>query len=271
CIKLHKRRNCTLVEAARTMLILSKALMFLWAEAVATACYTQNPKILESFNQQLTLEYLLVMLQAPSRKGYRIYNKRTRRIMETIYVQFDELTEPMAPVHLSTGPAPTFLTPGQISSGLVPNPVPATPYAPPINKELEILFQPITPLSTTIDQDAPSPHILPSSSALQSYILPPGIIAEPHFMEDHNVTPVDNNPFVNVFAPEPHSEASSSGDISSTESSPVSTWKQLTTDALWCLYGSVLSKIEPKNFKSAIIENCWFQAMQDEIHKFDQL
>ncbi|GJV57099.1 retrovirus-related pol polyprotein from transposon TNT 1-94 [Tanacetum coccineum] len=32
-----ERRNRTLVEAARTMLIFSKALMFLWAEAVATA------------------------------------------------------------------------------------------------------------------------------------------------------------------------------------------------------------------------------------------
>ncbi|GJV65589.1 hypothetical protein Tco_1476417 [Tanacetum coccineum] len=68
---------------------------------------------------------------APSRKGYRIYNKRTRRIMETIHVQFDELTEHLAPVQLSTGPAPTFLMPGQISSGLVPNPVPAAPYVPP--------------------------------------------------------------------------------------------------------------------------------------------
>nr|GEZ92104.1 integrase, catalytic region, zinc finger, CCHC-type, peptidase aspartic, catalytic [Tanacetum cinerariifolium] len=75
-----------------------------------------------------------------------------------------------------------------------------------------------TPLSTTIDQDAPSPHISPSSSALQSHSLPPGIAAEPHFMEDHNVATVDNNPFVNDFAPEPHSEASSSRDISSTES-----------------------------------------------------
>nr|GEZ93839.1 retrovirus-related Pol polyprotein from transposon TNT 1-94 [Tanacetum cinerariifolium] len=37
-----KRQNRTLVEAARTMLIFSKAPMFLWAEAVATACYTQN-------------------------------------------------------------------------------------------------------------------------------------------------------------------------------------------------------------------------------------
>nr|GEX80436.1 retrovirus-related Pol polyprotein from transposon TNT 1-94 [Tanacetum cinerariifolium] len=75
-----------------------------------------------------------------------------------------------------------------------------------------------TPLSTTIDQDAPSPHISPSSSALQSHSLPPGVVAKPHFMDDHNVAPIDNNPFVNVFAPEPYSEASSSGDISSTES-----------------------------------------------------
>nr|GEW60044.1 retrovirus-related Pol polyprotein from transposon TNT 1-94 [Tanacetum cinerariifolium] len=154
------------------------------------------------------------------------------------------------------------------------------------------------PLSTTIDQDAPSPHISLSSSVLQSHSLPPGVVAEPHFMEDHNVAPVDNNPFVNFFAPKPHSEASSSGDISSTESPyvsqslhylnkwikdhpldnvisnpsrPVSTRKQLATDALWCLYSSVLSKIEPKNFKSAIIKDCWFQAMQDEIYEFDRL
>ncbi|GJT32779.1 retrovirus-related pol polyprotein from transposon TNT 1-94 [Tanacetum coccineum] len=54
-------------------------------------------------------------------------------------------------------------------------------------------------------------------------------------------------------------------------SRPVSTRKQLANDALWCLYNSVLSKVEPKNFKSAITEDCWFQAMQDEIHEFDQL
>nr|GEU81360.1 retrovirus-related Pol polyprotein from transposon TNT 1-94 [Tanacetum cinerariifolium] len=250
------------------------------AEAVATACYTQNRSLIHTRHHKTTYELVhnkkpdltffrvfgalcyptndsedLGKLQptadtgifvgyAPSRKGYQIYNKKTRRIMETIHVQFDELTEPMAHVHLR--PAPNFLTPGQISSILVPNPVPATPYAPPTNKELKILFQPMfdeyldppradrlgspaqavqapvtssgTPLSTTIDQDAPSPHILPSSSALQSNSLPPGVASEPHFMEDHNVAPVDNNPFVNVFAPEPHSEASSSWDISSTES-----------------------------------------------------
>ncbi|GJV89594.1 retrovirus-related pol polyprotein from transposon TNT 1-94 [Tanacetum coccineum] len=41
-----ERRNRTLVEAARTMLIFSRAPLFLWAEAIATACYTQNRSII---------------------------------------------------------------------------------------------------------------------------------------------------------------------------------------------------------------------------------
>ncbi|GJS21746.1 retrovirus-related pol polyprotein from transposon TNT 1-94 [Tanacetum coccineum] len=44
-----------------------------------------------------------------------------------------------------------------------------------------------------------------------------------------------------------------------------------STDALWCFYNSVLSKVGPKNFKSAVTEDCWFQAMQDEIQEFDRL
>ncbi|GJV83661.1 retrovirus-related pol polyprotein from transposon TNT 1-94 [Tanacetum coccineum] len=168
------------------------------------------------------------------------------------------------------GPAPTFLTPGQISSGPVPNPVPATPYVPPTNKELEILFQPMfdeymepprierpfsptpavsvpvnsagTPSSTTIDQDAPSPSYSPSSSALKYQSLHQGVIAESTLIEDNPFAHVDNDPFINVFSLEPSSEASSSEDL-----------------------------IKPKNFKSTITDDCWFQAMQDEIHKFDRL
>nr|GEW57604.1 hypothetical protein [Tanacetum cinerariifolium] len=40
-----ERRNRTIIEAARTMLIYAQALLFLWAEAVATACYIQNRSI----------------------------------------------------------------------------------------------------------------------------------------------------------------------------------------------------------------------------------
>nr|GFA51844.1 putative ribonuclease H-like domain-containing protein [Tanacetum cinerariifolium] len=41
-----ERRNWTLVEAARTMLIFSRTLLFLWAEAIDTACFTQNRSII---------------------------------------------------------------------------------------------------------------------------------------------------------------------------------------------------------------------------------
>nr|GFD08344.1 retrovirus-related Pol polyprotein from transposon TNT 1-94 [Tanacetum cinerariifolium] len=41
-----ERRNRTLVEAARTMLIFSRASLLLWAEAIATACFTQNRSII---------------------------------------------------------------------------------------------------------------------------------------------------------------------------------------------------------------------------------
>nr|GEZ11257.1 retrovirus-related Pol polyprotein from transposon TNT 1-94 [Tanacetum cinerariifolium] len=41
-----ERHNRTLIEVSRTMLIYAKALLFLWVEAVATACYTQNRSII---------------------------------------------------------------------------------------------------------------------------------------------------------------------------------------------------------------------------------
>nr|GEU74574.1 hypothetical protein [Tanacetum cinerariifolium] len=121
-----------------------------------------------------------------------------------------------------------------------------------------------TPSSTTIDQDAPTLSISPSSSALQYHSLHQGFTAEPNYIEDHTIALVDNNPFVNVFAPEPQSEASSSGDISSTESPYVS--QTLYHHNKW-----ILSKVKPKNFKTAINKDCWFQAMQDESHEFDRL
>ncbi|GKF77606.1 gag-pol polyprotein [Tanacetum coccineum] len=51
----------------------------------------------------------------------------------------------------------------------------------------------------------------------------------------------------------------------------MNTRKQLASDALWCCFHTELSRVEPKNFKMAVIEDCWFQAMEDEIHEFDRL
>nr|GEW64627.1 retrovirus-related Pol polyprotein from transposon TNT 1-94 [Tanacetum cinerariifolium] len=213
------------------------------AKAVATACYTQNRSIIHSRHNKTSYELVhdkkhdltflrvfgtlcyptndnedLRKLQttsdirifvgyAPSWKGYQIYNKRTQRIMETIHVYFNELSEPMAPVQLGTGLVPLFLMPGQISSGLVPNLVPAAPYVPIILAG--------TPSSTTLDQDAPSPSHSPSSSELQPPISHQGVTAGSTIIEDNPFAHADNDPFANVFAPEPSYEASSFGDASS--------------------------------------------------------
>ncbi|GKC78828.1 retrovirus-related pol polyprotein from transposon TNT 1-94, partial [Tanacetum coccineum] len=124
-----ERRNRTLVEAARTMMIFSKAPMFLWAEAVATACYSQSDHIFHSLRHNKT-PYELVHDKKPDLtflrvfgalwSFYRIYNKRTRRLMETIHVTFDEMHQTMAPVSMSSGPEPIIMTPGQLKSGLAP-------------------------------------------------------------------------------------------------------------------------------------------------------
>ncbi|GJV47029.1 retrovirus-related pol polyprotein from transposon TNT 1-94 [Tanacetum coccineum] len=134
-----ERRNHTLVEAARTMLIYIKAPLFLWAEAIATTCYTQNRSVIRHRHGKTPYELLndrkpdlsylhvfgalcypntdsedLEKLQAkadkgifigyaPKKKAYHIYNQRTQKIIETIHVDFDELTA-MASEQLGSGP-----------------------------------------------------------------------------------------------------------------------------------------------------------------------
>ncbi|GJW93013.1 retrovirus-related pol polyprotein from transposon TNT 1-94, partial [Tanacetum coccineum] len=51
----------------------------------------------------------------------------------------------------------------------------------------------------------------------------------------------------------------------------VSTRKQLQTDALWCYFDAFLTFIEPNNFKQAMIESSWIDAMQEKIHEFERL
>ncbi|GJW21297.1 retrovirus-related pol polyprotein from transposon TNT 1-94 [Tanacetum coccineum] len=121
-----------------------------------------------------------------------------------------------------------------------------------------------TPLSTTIDQDASSTNHSPSSSEVQPPISHQGVAAGP-IIEDNPFAQADNDSFENVFALELSSAESSSEDVSSAESN------QLATDALWCFYNSALSKVKPNNFKTAVNEDCWFEAIQEEIHEFDRL
>jgi hypothetical protein len=178
------------VEAARTMLIYSSAPLFLWADAVATACFTQNRSLVHPRfnktpyelvnNRKPDISYLHVFgvvcyptndredlgkLKAKGNIGifigysensraFRVYNRRRKRIMETMNVKFDEISQmaskrlalepalnPMASNQTRLGPAPNIQTSGHISSGLVPHGAQSTNTEKPSEQELENFFE----------------------------------------------------------------------------------------------------------------------------------
>ncbi|GKD03062.1 retrovirus-related pol polyprotein from transposon TNT 1-94, partial [Tanacetum coccineum] len=137
-----EQRNHTLVEATQTMLIFSKAPMFLWAEAIATACYTQNRSLIHTLHNKTPYE--LMHDKKPDLSFLRVfgalcYPTNDSEDLGKLKAKAD--IGQTALVHSSLRPTPNLLTPGPISSGLVPNPTLAAPYVPPTYKELEILFQ----------------------------------------------------------------------------------------------------------------------------------
>ncbi|GKG19239.1 retrovirus-related pol polyprotein from transposon TNT 1-94, partial [Tanacetum coccineum] len=77
---------------------------------------------------------------SPKKKAYRIYNRRTRKIIETIHVDFDELTA-MASEQSSLEHALHDMTPATPYLGLVPNPPPSASFVPPSRHEWDLVFQ----------------------------------------------------------------------------------------------------------------------------------
>ncbi|GJU20749.1 hypothetical protein Tco_1154091, partial [Tanacetum coccineum] len=90
---------------------------------------------------------------------------------------FKPIPEVTAPVQISSGPAPSLMTPGYISSGLVQISVSPTPYVPPSKKDYEILaVDPVgSPSSTTIDQDEQSTSTSPTNQEIQSQVTHQGV------------------------------------------------------------------------------------------------
>ncbi|GJX54770.1 retrovirus-related pol polyprotein from transposon TNT 1-94 [Tanacetum coccineum] len=256
-----ERRNRTLVEAARTMLIFSKASLFLWAEAVATACYTQNRPLIHTLYDKTPYE--LVHDKKPDLSFLRIFGALCYPTNDS-----EDL-----------GPTPNLLTPGPISSGLVPTSAPAIPYMPPVPSAQASAIPTGPSVSISFDRDAPSRSHSPSSSAHQSSSVHHGVATE-HSFEVNPFAATEHEPFVNVFAPDPNSEASSSRTITITtpnQSTQPHEHLRKWTDShpLDNIIGNpsrpYYPKSNQKNFKSAVTEDCWFQAMQDEIHEFDRL
>ncbi|GJT91439.1 retrovirus-related pol polyprotein from transposon TNT 1-94 [Tanacetum coccineum] len=227
-----ERRNHTLIEAARTMLIYVKAPLFLWAEAVATACYTQNRSIVRLHHSKTP--YDLLHDKLPDLSFFYVFgalcystndSENLGKLQLKADIDFDELTA-MASEHSSSGPALHEMTPATISSGLVPIPPPSTPFVPTLRSDWDLLFQPLFDelLTPPPSVDCPSPEVIaliaevvasePAvSTGSHSSTTVDQDAPSPKDNHDLDVVHMNNNPFFSITILENDSEASSSDVI----------------------------------------------------------
>nr|GEV10655.1 hypothetical protein [Tanacetum cinerariifolium] len=281
-----ERRNRTLIEAARTMLIYAKAPLFLWAEAVTTACYTQNRSIIRLRHGKMPYELLHNKL--PDLSFFHVFGA-------LCYATNDSENLGKLQPKADFGLAHHEMTPTTISSGLMPNPPSSTPFVPPSRTDWDILFQSLfddllTPLPSV---DHPAPKVIAP--------IPKVVASKPTASTDNHdieVAHMGNDPYFGIPIPEVPSDQSLSLDIIHTIvhldhqiyehnrkwtkdhpleniigklTRPVSTRLQLHEQSLFCYYDAFLTSVEPKTYKDALTQSCLIEAMQEELNEFKRL
>nr|GEZ11866.1 putative ribonuclease H-like domain-containing protein [Tanacetum cinerariifolium] len=160
------------------MLIYAKAPLFLWAEAVATACYTKNRFVMRLHHGKTP--YKLLNDKLPDLSFF--YDLLFQPL-------FDELLTPPTSVD---HPSPEVIAP--IAEVVASEPVASTG----------------SPSSTSVDQDAPSPSNYQTTPETQSSVISNDVVAENH---DLDVAHMNNDLFFGILIPENDSESSSSDVI----------------------------------------------------------
>nr|GEX04734.1 retrovirus-related Pol polyprotein from transposon TNT 1-94 [Tanacetum cinerariifolium] len=271
-----ERRNRTLIEAAYTIENLGKL----------------QPKA----DIEIFISY------APTKKAFRIYNRRTRRIVETIHVDFDELIA-MASEQISLGPALNEMNPATLSSGPVQKSSHSTPFVPPSRNDWDLLFQPmfdelLNPPPSVYNQ-APKvialiPNVIPPAKT-QSSVIPQDVEKENLDIEvaymrndtllgvpiqavisAQSSTTVSLHHIVQPDHPIPQHTSKWTKDhplnnIIGQLSRLFSTRLQLHKQAFFCYYDAFLTSVEPKTYKDALTQSCWIEAMQEELNEFERL
>nr|GEV44499.1 retrovirus-related Pol polyprotein from transposon TNT 1-94 [Tanacetum cinerariifolium] len=297
-----ERWNRTLVEAARTMLLASQLPLFFLGEAIATACYTQNRSIIipthdktpyhiindrkPSIKHLLIFgcicyitrdgenldkmkekrdQYILVGYSTQS-KGYRVYNKRTRMIVKSIHIRFDEIKEvsDMSVSNNTSGLVPQRQKESDYDN---PDPVPqrqdvysSADEDVPSQQDLDLLFG---PLYDEFFNAGSTP-----STNIQS-TLAPSTHTNVHVKENNNDQSeegeqLQDDEFTNHFY-HPLDQ------VRGNPSRPVQTRRQLATDPEMCMFALTVSTTKPKNIKEEMADSAWIEAMQEELHQFDRL
>ncbi|GJY10190.1 gag-pol polyprotein [Tanacetum coccineum] len=201
-------------------------------------------------------------------KAYRVYNKRTRLIVETIYVNFDEWPY-MGSDHVSYDLVPQFLTTTLEQASLSSGPqsqenVRQAGETITTSNELDLLFSlmfdellnGITPImsksSTVTAADTPyqrqQHNITPFTSTTVAIDTPPLNFQTTHETINHPLEQAIGNP-----------------------SQSIRIKRQLETNGEMYTFALTVSQTEPKNIKKYIADSTWIEAMQEEIHQYEQL
>ncbi|GJU93456.1 retrovirus-related pol polyprotein from transposon TNT 1-94 [Tanacetum coccineum] len=221
-------------------------------------------------------------------KGYRVYNKRTRLIVETIHVNFDELPQ-MASDHDNSGPTPQCKTMALEHNSLSPDPQSQdnVPIAYETNTTPSTSTIVVVDLTQLGIQTTPEP----TTQALT-------VTTNENINQAKNVM-VYKDKFINVFDTPINEEGETSShhvdpsnmhtlyqrhpseyhwtndhpveQVLGNPSQPVRTRRKLNTDGEMCMFTLTVSQAEPKNIKESMAVHAWIEAMQEELHQFERL
>nr|GFB26740.1 retrovirus-related Pol polyprotein from transposon TNT 1-94 [Tanacetum cinerariifolium] len=203
-------------------------------------------------------------------RAYRVFNKRTRVIVETIHVNFDELPQ-MASDHVSSDPEPQCqrkeLEHDNLSPGLqCQENVTQADRTVTMSNELDLLFSPM------IDE------LLNGSSQVMSKSFAVTTADAPNQLQDRGETSsrhVDSSN-MHTFYQHHRSEHHWTKDypleqVIGNPSQSVRNRHQLESDGEMCMFALTVSHTEPKNIKEATGDSAWIESMQEELHQFDRL
>nr|GFA49187.1 hypothetical protein [Tanacetum cinerariifolium] len=250
------------------------------------------PKPVPNSRQRLHLLHMDLCgpIRIASINGKRVYNHRTKKIMETMNVSFDELSA-MAFEQRSSKPRLQSMTSGQISSGL------DLTYDPSTITTQQSSEEPQVPQSSTASTTITDTASIPTNSSSLATNVP---ITSQDVDELNPNDMVDGNRFVNPFANSSTSAAASSShqnmdpsnmhtfyqsyphkfqwtkdhpleQVIGEPSRPILTRNQLRSDGDMCKYVLSVSTMEPKNVKEVMTDPAWIDSMQEELLQFKRL
>nr|GEX60037.1 retrovirus-related Pol polyprotein from transposon TNT 1-94 [Tanacetum cinerariifolium] len=232
----------------------SKLFSDIWTPAAPSICIHHRKTPYELLhNKPPDLSFLYVF-------GALYYSTNDNENLGTLQlkadiVYFDELIA-MASEHSSLEPALHEITPATISSGLVPNPPLLTPFVSPSRTDWVLLFQPLFDelLNPPPSVDLPAPEVI---APITKVVAP----------EPAASTGSPSSTTVNQDAP-----SASNSQTSPETQSPVifNDFKEENHDLDVAHMNNDLF-FELKNFKQAMTEPSWIDAMQEEIHEFERL